>query len=84
MSSMTAAEEVQSLLSGVEIDEERFVGLLTKLIDNVVTLQNNPSQVWLLFLLHTRPRSRHSFSSNHFELGARGKLQWIQPTITML
>lgn len=45
MSSMTAAEEAQTLLSSVEIDEERFVGLLTKLIDNVATLQNNPSQV---------------------------------------
>lgn len=40
-----AAEEAQTLLSSVEIDEERFVGLLTNLIDNVETLQNNPSQV---------------------------------------
>lgn len=45
MSSMAAAEDAQGLLSSVEIDEERFVGLLTKLIDNVETLQNNPSQV---------------------------------------
>lgn len=44
MSSMSAGE-VQELLSTVQIDEERFVGLLTKLIDNVTTLQNNPSQV---------------------------------------
>ncbi|CAM9371601.1 unnamed protein product [Ectocarpus sp. 4 AP-2014] len=43
MSSMSAGE-VQELLSTVRIDEERFVGLLTKLIDNVTTLQNNPSQ----------------------------------------
>ena len=48
MSSMTAAEEAQTLLSSVEIDEERFVGLLTNLIDNVATLQNNPSQVCCL------------------------------------
>lgn len=40
-----AAEEVQTVLSSVEIDEDRFVGLLTKLIDNVATLQNNPTQV---------------------------------------
>ncbi|CAN0193753.1 unnamed protein product [Ectocarpus sp. 6 AP-2014] len=43
MSSMSAGE-VQELLSTVQIDEGRFVGLLTKLIDNVATLQNNPSQ----------------------------------------
>ncbi|CAM9134688.1 unnamed protein product [Ectocarpus sp. 8 AP-2014] len=43
MSGMSAGE-VQELLSTVQIDEERFVGLLTKLIDNVTTLQNNPSQ----------------------------------------
>lgn len=42
---MTSAEDVQELLSSVEVDEERFVTLLTKLIDNVETLQNNPSQV---------------------------------------
>lgn len=45
MASMTAAAEAQALLSAVEINEERFVELLTKLIDNVDTLQNNPSQV---------------------------------------
>lgn len=44
---MTSAEDVQTLLSSVEVDEERFVALLTKLIDNVATLQNNPSQVLL-------------------------------------
>ena len=32
-------------LSSVKIDEDRFVQLLTKLIDNVSSLQNNPSQV---------------------------------------
>lgn len=42
---MTTADEVQNLLSNVEMNEDRFVDLLTKLIGNVETLQNNPSQV---------------------------------------
>lgn len=45
MSSMTTEIEVHKHLASVEIDEDRFVELLAKLIDNVASLQNNPSQV---------------------------------------
>eukprot|EP00904_Undaria_pinnatifida_P004372 jgi/Undpi1/13936/HiC_scaffold_9.g03587.m1 len=41
---MASASDVQALLSSVEMNDDRFVALLTKLIDNVTTLQNNPSQ----------------------------------------
>lgn len=45
MAGMSSAADVQALLSSVEMKDDRFVELLTKLIDNVDTLQNNPSQV---------------------------------------
>ena len=52
MAGMTSAADVQALLSSVEMKEDRFVELLTKLIDNVATLQNNPC------LLYTSPSPR--------------------------
>lgn len=51
---MASASDVQALLSSVEMNDDRFVALLTKLIDNVTTLQNNPSQVFNPFSLGFR------------------------------
>lgn len=42
---MSAVADMQELLSSVEMNQDRFVELLTTLIDNVDSLQNNPSQV---------------------------------------
>lgn len=42
---MSANGDTKEELLTLKIDEDRFVQLLTKLIDNVSSLQNNPSQV---------------------------------------
>lgn len=45
MAAMSASEDTsKALISNIEMDQDRFVELLTKLIDKVETLQNNPSQ----------------------------------------
>lgn len=42
---MSANGNTQEEILSLKINEDRFVQLLTKLIDNVSSLQNNPSQV---------------------------------------
>lgn len=51
MANLAGPADPQEVLSSVEIDEKRFVKLLTSLINVVDTLQNNPSQVGREFLL---------------------------------
>lgn len=42
---MFSEKQSKEILSSVEMNEERFLSLLKTLIDNVDSLQNNPSQV---------------------------------------
>lgn len=51
---MSANGKTQEELLSLKIDEDRFVQLLNKLIDNVSSLQNNPSQVNSVVFLSER------------------------------